>query len=339
MSRARIVLLVAGSLFSLSILFLALGFIHSQGLASGSASVAAAEPEVWSELPAQPRAASSASPAPRVLSPDQVEAGVKMVSAILDANCEPLPAVSFPDLLTPPSSPDGIVPASCQTPAAPTKNMGMGCLTSCGKHDCCNKGCCKASCETAGCCKGGCCKEGCCKEGCKAGSCQPCSTPLPCTGTLPCQMTSHGVQLPASVCKHLGNTSTLFLAPGAEHCLCLWTAQEVQLRAPRTEAGNAETNRARRMWFSQMTQVELVDGQLSMPEMPGGFGPGSDIVIVGAGDHFEIWKAEDWSKYANPGANACQAESGNPFDFWTMLHKAIELEKKMPFDKFVFGRF
>lgn len=61
----------------------------------------------------------------------------------------------------------------------------------------------------------------------------------------------------------------------------------------------------RRKMFSQAEPVELdSQGRLVIPENMAKYGEiKTGVVVIGAGDHFEIWNEENWQKYLKGGDN------------------------------------
>jgi len=154
---------------------------------------------------------------------------------------------------------------------------------------------------------------------------QPKAGAVPCTGTYPAELDAAGqLQLPADVQDILGGRPrTLYLVPSEQY---VWKEDQLQPDSDRlivcTPAGLAAlASRQRgqgddnawlaRRWYSKVVRVEVsVAGRLVVPqEMLKDAALGSNVLLIGAGDGYELWNAERWSKEFRPdAAEECEPE-------------------------------
>ena len=97
-------------------------------------------------------------------------------------------------------------------------------------------------------------------------------------------------------------TLACFLARGQDRCLYLFTEKgcERALDSLNISAFNGENQRAaQRMVFANLARVELdAQGRVLVPEkLRAHLGTDKEVVIVGVGDHAEIWAADVWERY------------------------------------------
>src|SRR3990167_3247224 len=110
------------------------------------------------------------------------------------------------------------------------------------------------------------------------------------------------VTLPRKVRSELGERDVI-LARGFEACIFgfdkgSWEKEAAkQLEAPVTEE---KARRIRRYMFAGAEKVEVDKlGRILLPALLKEYARiGKEVVIVGAGDHFEIWDQQQWKKYA-----------------------------------------
>lgn len=93
-----------------------------------------------------------------------------------------------------------------------------------------------------------------------------------------------------------------FLTRGQDRCVYLFTETgfERALAGLAIAAFNGENQRAaQRVFFANTARVELdAQGRVLVPEkLRAHLGTDKEVVIVGVGDHAEIWAADVWTKY------------------------------------------
>jgi MraZ protein len=130
---------------------------------------------------------------------------------------------------------------------------------------------------------------------------------LPLTGQHPCMLDdSRALVLPKSVRDQMGEADVLFLTPGADQALWLTTAASLEKLTDKMEKkteGEEDGKLNRRRYFA-LTERVTVDktGRLVLPAaLATGAELKQEVVLVGVGDHVEVWDAGRWQKY-------CQAE-------------------------------
>jgi MraZ protein len=108
--------------------------------------------------------------------------------------------------------------------------------------------------------------------------------------------------LPRRVRDQLGDPQVLFVSPGPDQCLWLFTQAELERLAERLDqspATGAEARVFRRLYFAQTESVDVDKaGRVLIPErlvQLGGLR--HEVVLVGVRDHLELWDAECWQQY------------------------------------------
>ncbi len=99
-----------------------------------------------------------------------------------------------------------------------------------------------------------------------------------------------------------GDSEDLYLAPGNEGCLSLYSVQGFEAFAARVasvSSGRVEVRNFRRLFYGQSERVQL-DKQsrvriperlIKMAELQ------HDVVLIGVGDHVEVWGKERWDSF------------------------------------------
>ena len=108
--------------------------------------------------------------------------------------------------------------------------------------------------------------------------------------------------LPRRVREQLGEPQTLFVTPGPDQCLWLYTQDGLERlaeRLDRSPATDAEVRVFRRLYFAQTESVDVDrNGRILIPERLVQFaGLRHDVVLIGVRDHLELWDAERWQQY------------------------------------------
>ena len=125
------------------------------------------------------------------------------------------------------------------------------------------------------------------------------------TGTYPRTVDDKGrLALPKRVRELLKEPTTLFVTPGPDQSLWLYTEADLERQAGRldeTPATDAEARVYRRLYFAQIEQVDIDKaGRLLVPERLIKFATlQKDVVLLGIRDHLELWNAARWTDYVN----------------------------------------
>jgi division/cell wall cluster transcriptional repressor MraZ len=125
---------------------------------------------------------------------------------------------------------------------------------------------------------------------------------LPLTGTHPALLNEKNrVVLTNAMLEHLDDARTLFMHPGHGQCLSFMTAEQLNAQMLQLEADGRGDDKTRRLFFARTERVIVEpDGALTLAaNLVSLAGLGHDIVIIGVGDHFEIWDAGRWKQYSN----------------------------------------
>lgn len=113
--------------------------------------------------------------------------------------------------------------------------------------------------------------------------------------------------LPKRVREQLGEPETLYVTPGPDQCLWLYTQDGLERLAEKldqTPATDAEARVFRRLYFAQTEAVDVDrTGRVLIPERLVQFaGLRHDVVLIGVRDHLELWEAGRWQQYLTQNA-------------------------------------
>ena len=108
--------------------------------------------------------------------------------------------------------------------------------------------------------------------------------------------------LPKRVRDQLGEPATLFVTPGPDQCLWLYTQAELERLADKLDkapATDAEARIFRRLYFAQTEAVELDgSGRVLLPDRLLQFaGLHHEVALIGVRDHLELWDGQRWRQY------------------------------------------
>jgi MraZ protein len=108
--------------------------------------------------------------------------------------------------------------------------------------------------------------------------------------------------LPKRLREQLGEPGTMFVTPGPDQCLWLYTQQALEQLAARLDeapATDAEARVFRRLYFAQTEAVDLDRaGRILVPERLVQFaGLEHEVVLIGVRDHLELWDGGRWQRY------------------------------------------
>ncbi len=113
--------------------------------------------------------------------------------------------------------------------------------------------------------------------------------------------------LPKRVRELLHEPTTLFVTPGPDQSLWLYTQaalEELSGKLDQTPATDAEARVFRRLYFAQTEAVDVDrNGRILIPERLVLFaGLKHEVVLLGVRDHLELWDAERWQAYLTENA-------------------------------------
>src|SRR5262252_1885022 len=108
--------------------------------------------------------------------------------------------------------------------------------------------------------------------------------------------------LPKRVREQLGEPETLFVTPGPDGCLWVYTQEGLERLADKLDqapATDAEARVFRRLYFAQTEAVDVDrSGRVLVPERLVQFaGLQRDVVLIGVRDHLELWDAARGQAY------------------------------------------
>jgi MraZ protein len=110
------------------------------------------------------------------------------------------------------------------------------------------------------------------------------------------------VALPKRIREQVGDISQLFVTPGPDQSLWIYTKEELErlsAKLDQTPATDAQARIFRRLFFAQMEAVDLDrTGRILVPERLVQFaGLEHEVVLLGVRDHLELWDARRWNEY------------------------------------------
>ena len=132
------------------------------------------------------------------------------------------------------------------------------------------------------------------------------------TGTHPRTLDDkHRLALPRRVREQLGEPETLFVTPGPDQSLWLYTQaglEELAAKLDQSPGNDAEARVFRRLYFAQTESVDVDrTGRILIPERLVQFaGLQHEVILIGVRDHLELWDAQRWQQYL--------AQNGPRFD-------------------------
>ncbi len=108
--------------------------------------------------------------------------------------------------------------------------------------------------------------------------------------------------LPKRVREQLGGPETLFVTPGPDQCLWVYTQAGLERLAEKldqTPVTDAEARASRRLYFAQTEAVDVDRaGRVLLPERLVAYaGLKHEVLLLGVRDHLELWDAERWRQY------------------------------------------
>jgi MraZ protein len=124
--------------------------------------------------------------------------------------------------------------------------------------------------------------------------------------------------LPKRVREQLGEPKTLFVTPGPDQCLWLYSQQgleELAGKLDQSPATDAEARVFRRLYFAQTEAVDVDrNGRVLVPERLAQFAAlVHEVVLIGVRDHLELWDAERWRLYLEQNASRFDAVAEGAF--------------------------
>ncbi len=107
---------------------------------------------------------------------------------------------------------------------------------------------------------------------------------------------------PKRIREQLKDPERLYVTPGPEMCLWLFTQEGLEQMAEkldRAPATDAEARVFQRLYFAQTESVDMDrNGRILIPERLTQFaGLKHEVVLIGVRDHLELWDGSRWKKY------------------------------------------
>src|SRR6516162_265455 len=139
------------------------------------------------------------------------------------------------------------------------------------------------------------------------------------TGTHPRTLDDKNrLRLPRRVREQLGDPETLFVTPGPDQCLWLYTQgglEQLAAKLDQAHATDAEARVFRRLYFAQTEAVDVDrTGRVLIAERLLRFGGLTrEVVLIGVRDHLELWDAGRWQQYLEANAPRFDAVAEGAF--------------------------
>lgn len=124
--------------------------------------------------------------------------------------------------------------------------------------------------------------------------------------------------LPKKLKEQLNEPATLYIAPGLDSCLWMFTQEGLERLAAKLDeapATDAEARVFRRLYFAQTEAVDLDrSARLLIPERLLQFaGLTHEVILLGVRDHVELWDAARWQEYLTRHASRFDAVAEGAF--------------------------
>jgi MraZ protein len=113
--------------------------------------------------------------------------------------------------------------------------------------------------------------------------------------------------LPKRIREILGEPASLFVTPGPDQSLWVFTQAELERLAEKMDqspSSNSEARVFRRLYFAQAEQVDVDrNGRILVPDRLALFaGLRTEVVLLGVRDHLELWDAVKWQSFVERNA-------------------------------------
>lgn len=139
------------------------------------------------------------------------------------------------------------------------------------------------------------------------------------TGTYPRTLDDKKrLTFPKRVRELLDNPETLYITPGPDKSLWLYTQEgleELSGKLDDVPATDAEARVFRRLYFAQTETVDMDGtGRVLIPDRLLQFaGLGHEVALIGVRDHLELWDANRWQQYEKKHAKRFDAVAERAF--------------------------
>src|SRR5262245_16269436 len=125
--------------------------------------------------------------------------------------------------------------------------------------------------------------------------------------------------LPKRIREQLGDPTRLFVTPGQDQSLLIYSQADLERRAEKLDqspATDAEVRVFRRLFFAQAETVEVDrNGRVLIPERLVQFaGLTHEVILLGVRDHLEVWEAGRWQQYVSQNASRFDAVAEGAFE-------------------------
>jgi MraZ protein len=139
------------------------------------------------------------------------------------------------------------------------------------------------------------------------------------TGTHSCTLDDKKrLGLPKRVREQLGQPASLFVAPGPDQCLWVYTQvglEQLATKLDEAPATHADARVYRRLLFGRTEAVSLDrTGRILVPDRLVQFaGLLHEVVLIGVRDYLELWDTQRWQQYLTENAPRFDAVAERAF--------------------------
>ncbi|HEV3081104.1 MAG TPA: division/cell wall cluster transcriptional repressor MraZ [Gemmataceae bacterium] len=124
--------------------------------------------------------------------------------------------------------------------------------------------------------------------------------------------------MPRKLREQLGEPNTLFVSPGPDQCLWLFTQAELEQLSAKLDqapAADAEARVFSRLYYAQTEAVDLDrSGRILIPDRLAQFAAlQREVILIGVRNHVELWDAQRWQQYLTQNAPRFDAVAEGAF--------------------------
>ena len=122
---------------------------------------------------------------------------------------------------------------------------------------------------------------------------------FPYIGNYAATLADSTVVLPEAVRQQLKGPNVLVVTAGTDQCLEVYPTSRLEQVPKEAEGKDSEQRKQQRLFYSRIAALRVrSDGSVQLPaHLVRYAGLCEAVVVIGVGDHFEIWDAQKWEEY------------------------------------------